>query len=63
MKVRSRAEGRANGREVNDGFGTIGVMCDREDCDLQVVRPGKFQCRGEYDEIGCCWGPEEGKTP
>lgn len=32
-------------REVDDGFGTIGIKCEREDCDLHVVRPGKFQCQ------------------
>ena len=29
------------------------VRCDRTDCDLEVVRPGKVQCVGDYDERGC----------
>lgn len=37
-------------RIVDDGFGNQAEMCDREDCDLQVVRPGKFQCRCDDDE-------------
>jgi len=39
-------------RTVNDGFGEV-MMCARIDCDLEVVRPGKVQCRGEYDSLGC----------
>ena len=29
--------------------------CHRSDCDLQVVRPGKEQCCGDYDGFGCWW--------
>lgn len=29
---------------VEDGFGGIWKMCDRVNCGLQVVRPGKVQC-------------------
>ena len=32
------------GRTVEDGFGSVWVMCDRERCGIQVVRPGKCQC-------------------
>lgn len=27
--------------------------CARRDCDLELVRPGKVQCSGETDRIGC----------
>lgn len=40
------------GRQVDDGYGST-MMCARIDCDLEVVRPGKVQCRGEYDSLGC----------
>ena len=39
-------------RQVDDGYGST-MMCARIDCDLEVVRPGKVQCRGEYDSLGC----------
>lgn len=39
-------------RTVDDGFGEV-MMCARIDCNLEVVRPGKVQCRGEYDSLGC----------
>lgn len=42
-------------REVDDGFGNVWLLCGREDCDLDIVRPGKVQCRGDYDERGCVW--------
>lgn len=38
---------------INDGFGNAWVKCLRADCSLHIVRPGKVQCEGEYDEIGC----------
>ena len=38
---------------ITDGFGSEWEKCLRRDCDLQVVRPGKVQCNGEYDDIGC----------
>ena len=31
-------------RMISDGFGTSWHKCDREDCGLQIVRPGKAQC-------------------
>ena len=31
-------------RIVDDSFGSQMEMCSREDCGLQVVRPGQFQC-------------------
>lgn len=41
-------------REENDGFGMIVEKCSRADCDAQVVRPGKSQCRGESGSDGPC---------
>lgn len=42
---------------VTDGFGSEWLKCDRNDCDLHVVRPGKAQCVGDHDEWGCgSWG-------
>ena len=32
---------------VSDGCGSEWVKCNRPDCDLQVVRPGKVQCSCE----------------
>lgn len=29
---------------ISDGFGNEWVLCGREDCGLEVVRPGKVQC-------------------
>lgn len=29
---------------LDDGFGTRWHKCDRADCGLQIVRPGKAQC-------------------
>lgn len=34
-------------RIVEDGFGGAWAKCDRPDCDLYVVRPGKVQCSCE----------------
>lgn len=31
---------------IDDGFGNRWDKCERPDCDLQVVRPGKVQCNG-----------------
>lgn len=42
-------------REIDDGFGNCWRLCSRDDCDLQVVRPGKVQCRGDYDQRGCAF--------
>jgi hypothetical protein len=30
--------------EIEDGFGNCWVKCDKSDCGLEVVRPGKVQC-------------------
>jgi len=45
-------------RTVDDGYGEV-ECCARIDCDLEVVRPGKVQCRGEYDSLGCPHTVEE----
>lgn len=37
-------------RTIEDGFGSCWELCDRQDCGLQVVRPGKAQCDCNYDE-------------
>lgn len=37
---------------ISDGYSEW-EKCARIDCDLQVVRPGKVQCRGEHDSLGC----------
>lgn len=29
---------------LNDGFGNEWDLCDRRDCGLEIVRPGKVQC-------------------
>lgn len=42
--------------EEYDGFGTYATKCARADCDAQIVRPGKTQCRGDSDDIGCSPG-------
>ena len=34
----------AERRCEDDGFGNSMELCNRHDCGLQVVRPGKFQC-------------------
>lgn len=31
-------------RTIDDGFGNEWDLCKRENCGLQVVRPGKVQC-------------------
>lgn len=35
-------------RWIDDGFGSWWKLCEKEDCGLQVVRPGKVQCNCEY---------------
>lgn len=40
-------------RTIDDDFGSVWRLCERADCDLQVVRPGKVQCRGEWEPNGC----------
>lgn len=37
---------------VSDGYNEW-ERCLRPDCDLEIVRPGKTQCSGEGDGIGC----------
>lgn len=37
---------------ITDGYSEW-QKCSRTDCDLQIVRPGKVQCKGEHDELGC----------
>lgn len=44
MRTRGRLE---DPRVVTDGYSEV-EKCDKPDCMLQVVRPGKFQC--ECDE-------------
>lgn len=41
-----------------DCWGVSVVACHRSDCDHNCVRPGKTQCRGEWDEFGC-WYEED----
>lgn len=36
-------------RVVEDGYGGCWDMCERENCDLHVVRPGKVQCTCEFE--------------
>jgi hypothetical protein len=31
-------------REIDDGFGGVWELCNRSNCGLEVVRPGKAQC-------------------
>lgn len=31
-------------REICDGFGSCWNLCQRSDCGLHIVRPGKVQC-------------------
>ena len=39
-----RGDMMAERRCEDDGFGNSMELCNRHDCGLQVVRPGKFQC-------------------
>jgi hypothetical protein len=36
-------------RLLDDGFGNVWMKCEREDCDLHIVRPGKVQCQCETE--------------
>lgn len=36
---------------IEDGFGNGWEKCGRDDCDLQVVRPGSAQCNGTCGDI------------
>jgi len=45
-------------KTVSDGYASV-ETCARIDCDLQVVRPGKFQCKGESDSLGCPFDESE----
>ena len=40
-----------DGRTVEDGFGGEWIMCERADCGLEVVRPGKVQCWCDAGEV------------
>jgi hypothetical protein len=31
-------------REICDGFGSCWTLCEKKDCALEIVRPGKVQC-------------------
>lgn len=33
---------------VEDSFGSTWLVCNKPYCDLQVVRPGKVQCNGQF---------------
>lgn len=46
-------------RYMEDCWGESVIVCHRSDCDHQCVRPGKTQCRGEWDEFGCWYSPDE----
>lgn len=37
-------------RIISDDYGNDWSKCDREDCSLQIVRPGKVQCNGECEQ-------------
>jgi len=37
-------DGKADYEALDDGFGSTWRRCDRVNCGLQVVRPGKVQC-------------------
>lgn len=61
MKIRAECEhGRTEPHPLWDASALVlddlgeqeWVRCDREDppCDLEVVRPGKVQCSGEYNK-------------
>lgn len=36
---------------ITDEFGSWWEKCERHDCDLHVVRPGKVQCDGCNEEV------------
>jgi hypothetical protein len=44
---------------IEDQFGSEWSKCLRLDCTLEVVRPGKVQCDGESDRIGCPYGVQD----
>lgn len=35
---------------LDDGFGNQWLMCAHPKCDLQIVRPGKVQCKVQCSE-------------
>lgn len=40
------------GRTLDDGLGSAWEKCAREDCALEIVRPGKVQCdRCSYENV------------
>lgn len=38
-------------KTIEDGFGSSCTTCPHPLCDLQVVRPGKFQCDDWCDHV------------
>lgn len=42
--ARAGIEPPSDGRTVDDTFGNVWHLCDRANCGLEVVRPGKVQC-------------------
>lgn len=38
---------------IEDGFGNTWSKCERENCGLHVVRPGKVQCDCEFECPTC----------
>lgn len=43
---------------VEDGWGNQWPVCGHNECDLEIVRPGKVQCSGHCNDL-CGWLPEE----
>ena len=41
---------------IEDGFGSVWTKCERSDCALEVVRPGKCQCSVCDSLCGTCGG-------
>ena len=56
--IMQAAEGEQNSNvsagSIEDGFGSCWAKCDKPDCGLQVVRPGKVQCH--CDSLCSCGG-------
>ena len=45
-------------RTVEDGFGNVWSLCDRPNCALEVVRPGKVQCWCDSED-GPLWSRDD----
>ena len=45
---------------VDDGFGNTYQKCDRPNCSLEVVRPGKVQCDCDTEGLTYCASTEAG---